>query len=253
MTIIVDQIGGGANGTSGYTFLQLVQRLVTEGGMTGGANGGPSTAQNQVGEFGRAVNWINDAWMEIQNMHQDWDWMRSSATVPTVTNQANYPTSQFYNINGVQGLTDFGKWDLITGRNYVTSEGLMSEVFMDYITYDQWRDLYYYGALRFTQSRPIVWSILPTDHSIVLGPVPLVGYTFEADYFRVPSMLINDTDIPILPPQWHRAILYKALTYYGEYEENDGVIDRNQKKFNKIMRQAMVDRLPQVLFGATLA
>lgn len=44
-------------------------------------------------------------------MRQDWDWMRTTATFPTVTGQATYTTTQI-------GLTDFGKWARDTFRNY---------------------------------------------------------------------------------------------------------------------------------------
>jgi hypothetical protein len=89
-------------------FLALVQRLKTECGVSGST---PTSVVSQTGEYGRLVNWINTAWMDIQMMRQDWDWMRTTATFPTVTGQATYTTTQI-------GLTDFGKWARDTFRNY---------------------------------------------------------------------------------------------------------------------------------------
>ena len=252
MTLVVVQniVNSQQEGATGYTFLQLVQRLSIEAGASGV---GPQTTLNQVGEYGRMVNWINAAWMDIQCLHQDWDWMRTSATVPTVTGQANYPLSQMYDINGNLGITNFGEWDKITGRNYANAQGIVSEVFMDWIPYEEWRDMYLYGALRETQSRPIVWSIMPRDHSINLGPVPIVGYTFEVDYFQAPAPMVNDTDIPSLPQQWQLAIVYRAMMFYGKYEKDSQLIADNKLDYDKIMRQAMADRLPMVSFGPALA
>jgi len=71
----------------------------------------PTTVVGQTGEYGRLVSWVNTAWMDIQMMRQDWDWMRTTATFPTVTGQPIYSVSQI-------GLTDFGKWARDTFRNY---------------------------------------------------------------------------------------------------------------------------------------
>jgi hypothetical protein len=232
-------------------FLQLVQRTVVEGGASG-SGVSPSTTAAQSGEYGRFVNWVNSAWLDVQAMHQDWDWLRTSASFPTVTGQANYTMAQISNISGVLGLVDFGMWSQDTFRNYVTAQGVTSEVFMDPISYDDWRNSYFYGALRLTQSRPLQIAVAP-DKSICLGPVPLVGYTVAADYFKAPSVLVNDGDIPALPAQFHMAIVYRAMQFYGKYEKDDGVIAINTMEFNKIMRQLAADRLPQMTFGATLA
>ena len=239
----------------GFTFLQLVQRMVTECGASGaGSNpANPASTVGLTGEYARISNWINSAWLDIQRLHQDWDWMRSSATCNTVTSQANYPLSSFFDINGNSGLTNFGQWIRITGRNYVTAEGLLSEVFMDYMNYDEWRDNYYYGALRLTQSRPIVWSILPSDHSIMLGPVPLVGYTFEVDYFTTPTVMVNDSDFPAMPSQYQMAIIYGAMRMYGRYEQDDQLVADNTMEYNRIMRQMAADRLPPMGMGGPLA
>lgn len=235
---------------SAMTFLQLGQRLASEAGAAGV---GMSTMQNQVGEYGRMVNWINDAWMDIQRLHQDWDWQRTSATVPTVTGQANYPLSAFTDANGNLGLVDFGTWELSTGRNYASSSGITSEIFMDYLPYNEWRDMYLYGALRFTQSRPNVFAVNPADHSIMLGPIPITGYVFEIDYFTAPYKLVNDTDVPILPPQWHMAIVYKAMMRYGKYEKDSQLVADNQIEYMKLMREMLADWMPDVTMGATLA
>lgn len=91
------------------TFLQLFQRLKMECGASGTT---PTTALAQTGEYARLVAWVNTAWMDIQTMHQDWQWMRTTATFPTVTGQPTYTPAQI-------GITDFGMWSRDTFRNYV--------------------------------------------------------------------------------------------------------------------------------------
>lgn len=97
-------------------FLALFQRLKTECGVSGST---PTTVVSQTGEYGRLVNWVNTAWMDIQMMRRDWDWMRRTATFPTVTGQPIYTASQI-------GLTDFGYWARDTFRNYANPTATFS-------------------------------------------------------------------------------------------------------------------------------
>jgi hypothetical protein len=36
-----------------------------------------------------------------------------------------------------------------------------------------------------------------------LWPVPNDVYTFECRYWKIPTPLVADTDVPIIPPMWH--------------------------------------------------
>lgn len=249
MTIIVSTTAGNAPST----FLGLVQRLSIEAGCPGSTGSGPSTTIGQVGEFGRLVNWINDAWLDIQAMHTDWGWLRTNASLVTVAGQASYPMAQISNALGVPGLTDFGKWDTSTGRNYVTASGTASEVYMDEISYDEWRDMYAYGALRQTQTRSIQFAIAPADKSVVLGPYPAAGYTFTMDYFRAPSYMSLDTDVPLIPAQFRMAIVYRALQFYGTWEKDEGVIAQAKAECDRKLRQMNADYLPQMTTGLPIA
>ena len=89
-------------------FLQICNRVKQNCGISGSDM---TNVTGQVGEFLSITNWVNEAWMDIQAMRQDWDWMRKSIAFPTVAHQVNYTTSQI-------GITDFGKWDRNTFRNY---------------------------------------------------------------------------------------------------------------------------------------
>jgi hypothetical protein len=90
-------------------FLQLVQRLRTETKASGSSI---TSVVNQTGEYGRLVDWVNDAWLDIQSEHTDWEWMRTTATFPTVTGRPVNTLTQI-------GLTSFGAWARDTFRNYV--------------------------------------------------------------------------------------------------------------------------------------
>lgn len=221
--------------------LQLANRLMLECGVSGDDM---ATTVDQSKELNRLVSWVNTSWVDIQSQHQDWDWMRQSCSFVTVDHQATYTPAQC-------GVTDFGMWDVRTFRNYETSVGAASEIFLDYMEYDAWRDSYQYGSLRTSYDRPLVLTVTPAK-AIGLGPVPLAGYTVVGDYFAVPTELVLDDDEPSLPEQFHMAIVYRAMMHYGMFEAAPEVMQRGQAEFRKIMSRLERDRLPTMTLGGAL-
>jgi len=225
-------------------FLDLVQRTRLECGVSGT---GPSAVAGQIGEAQRLVAWVSTAWMKIQTKHLDWGFKRLSASFATVNGQATYTTAQA----GIAANT-FGQWIRDTFRNYDTVAGLTSEVFMDYMEYDAWRNNYLYGALRDTRTRPVVVTIAP-DKSLGLGPVPNAAYTVTGDYFKRAIAMVSDTDVPDgLPAQFNMVIVYQAMQYYALYESAPEVYQHGQLEYNKLMAELEADRLPEVRFTGAL-
>ncbi len=222
-------------------FLALAQRVAMECGLRGAV---PTTVSSQSGNLARIVTWANEAWLEIQNERRDWAWMRSSASFATVSGQATYTAAQ-------AGVTDLGMWARDTFRNYVTTVGTRSEVFMDFLPYDAWRNMYQYGANRFTTSRPIVIPIMPAI-DLGFGPVPSGDYTITGDYYRSPSSLAADTDTPSLPTKYHMAIVYRAMMFYGGFEAATEVYQRGETEYRRLMRGLSADQLPEMTFGGAL-
>lgn len=229
-------------------FLSLCQRMRQECGISGS---GPTTVVGQSGNLQRIVDWVNTAWIDIQTTHQDWGWMRTSASFVTVSGQATYALGTGTGTTGVSVAT-FGMWNRDTFRNYTTSVGTNSEVFMDFIHYDTWRDSYMYGALRNTTTRPLQMSIAP-DKSICLGPPPTNAYTITGDYYTAPLSMTADTDTPALPTQYQMAIVYRAMMSYGAYESAPEVYQRGELEFGKLMRRITADRIPETTWAGALA
>jgi hypothetical protein len=277
------------------------------------------------------VNWLNDAWLDIQSAHQDWQFLRATCAFPTVQSQALYTPTQ-------ANAANFGQWDMDTFRNYanpvvtlsiaspceaslvghglligdscpffttgalptgvtagatyyvvstptpdtftfsatvggapvnssgtqsgtqtMTSSnitmfaGLRSEIFFgDSISYESWRDNYFYGNLRFTDTRPIEIAQSPAK-ALCLGPIPASGWTVLGDYFKAPSYLVNDTDTPPIDVQYQMGIVYKALISYGMYEEDQSVIGRGEKMYAGFKNRMELNYLPSIRFSGAIA
>ena len=228
-------------------FLQLANRAKSKCRISG-AN--LTTTLSQTGEFARLVAWVNEAWMEIQLSRADWKWMRNSMTFPTVGDQATYTLAQIESTG--TGFSDFGNWELETFRCYTTSVGTNDEMELSWIDYNAWRNTYQIGATRTTDTRPSQFTVTPAL-GIGLGCTPADGYTISGDYFKVATEMAADADIPALPEQFHMAIIYKVMMYYGVSEAKPEVYDEGNDSYTRMMERLELQQLPTMGMGGALA
>ena len=218
-------------------FLELVQRTCKECFVTA-----PTTVVDQTGMAERMVGWVCDAVTDIETAHSDWGWMFKAFSFSTIAGQSEYTPVQC-------GITDHENWDLEQIRNQVTSVGTDSEIFMDQIDYNTWRDAYLYGATRNVRSRPLQFAISPTQ-GLCVGPVPDNLYTVTGKYYRISQTMdvTNDNDVPLMPSNYWMMIVYKAMMYYGSAMNAPEVYARGEIEFGKKMARISNNRLPEMSF-----
>lgn len=229
-------------GNGGMNFLQLLQALQRESSTSGTV---PSTCQNQVGDFARLVNWLAAAWMDIQNQRPDWFFMQQPVQFNTVTGQSSYTAAQ-------AGLTSFANYKINAFRQYNPALGYGSEQRLNFMTYESFRDMYQYASMRTTQAMPVVFTV---DYSknFLLGPIPDQVYVVNGLAYAQPTALVNDTDTPTMPPQYHMAIVWRALMYYGQFEAAPEAYSHGQNEYTRLMDRLLADQLPVIGFGEPLA
>ena len=196
------------------------------------------------------VDHVDEAWMDIQMAHTDWGWMRAPASFVTVAGQAVYPLGTTAGTVGVSEAA-FGEWARNTGRRYLTAVGTNSEIPVGYVPYEYWRNAYQLGAPRNVPIPPTCLSISPTK-AICLPPA-LAGYTVTLDYFQAPTHLVSATDEPSLPSQFHMAIVYRAMMFYGSGEVSPEAYNEGEAEFTKMMARLDSARLPEVVFSGALS
>ena len=236
--------------------LSLANSLIVE---CGAGNVVLTTTLNQTGEAARMIGWLDAGWSEIQTAHDDWEWMRSSvilgAGVSFVPASGGF-NAQFGTNPGQLGITidEFGgKWVQDSFRNYVTTTGITSEIFMDRLDYDIWRDGYFYGALRNAKTRPVVISVAP-DKSLCFGPPSDGSYTITGDFYLSPTPMVQDSDTPLgLPTQYHMLIVYRAMKKYAMYEAAPEVMQRAEMEYDRMFRELDSNYGPKVRMGGALA
>lgn len=230
-------LGGTASATA-MTFLALVQRLGVECSINGT---GPVSVIGQVGQMGRLVNWINSAWLEIQGLHDNWNFMREDFSFNTIADVGDYPTESAI------GLADMSEWHKDSFRVSRTDLGPIDEQFIVEWDYETFRDTYRYGEQ--IAGRPFVFAERPQGGDIWLGPKPDAVYTVTGEYQRSPTVMVMDDDTPDIPKHLHMIIVYKAMIYYGLYEAASEVLGRGELQYNILMAQLERRELPGITVG----
>jgi hypothetical protein len=223
-------------------FLDLVRRLQSECGVSGSPLAGVSTAS---GELVKLINWVSAAWLDIQSMETEWQFMRQSFSFNTTIQKFSYTPAQ-------AGITSFANWKRDSMRVYLTSAGAGGETYLPWIPYDSWRDSYQFGARRTTYSRPIEHSIDPVKN-LVLGATPDAIYTINGEYFSQPVLLGLDTDIPVIDTQFHMMIVYWAMEHYGYNEVAEEKLTEARLFGGPLLSRLRFRYLPEITIGGALA
>lgn len=231
-------------------FLQLVQMTKREAGISGTM---PATVQNPVEEIARVAGWVNAAWIDIQTLHTEWEFMRTPFSFNTVVGQGQYTPIQANAVAAVRpGVSDLGSWKLDSFRRYLLSGGVAGEQYLPYLGYNTFRNMYLFGQMRTTQAPPVTFTVDPTKN-LILGNVPDAIYNINGEYYAIPYSLVADADEPDMPSQFHTAIVWKAIAHYGMYEAAGEAVQRGEKEYSAMLSRLEADQLPQITFGAPLA
>lgn len=236
------------------TFLQLVNRLAVEAGVTGSASA-VSTTVAQTGEAGRLVGWIRTSHTEIQSRH-NWRWMRSTFSVPTVSGTDAYAYGACTDTRLSSLITRFKRWIPFSEdgapnmTQYLASTGVSGEMYMTYLPWENFRSIYKRGTQN--NGQPVIFTIDPQNR-LVFGPKPDAIYTVQGEYQMSALVFAADSDVPEMPSDYHDLIVYRAMEKYGTFHEAPEVLARGQREGARVMRQMEATQLPQLVTGQPLA
>lgn len=209
------------------TFLELCQRYRQE---VGAAGSGPAAVTGQNGEYKRLIDWIVQAWREIQMDEARWffSWAQASVDVDASFRDYSPPTNM-------------GVWDATT--LYLGEQKLAA---MDW-------DVFKVRYREDSQAPvPTVITQLP-DGTLRLDTTPSAAGKLTFDYFRTPQELVNASDTPRLPKQYHMLIVYRAMQYYALYENAPEVMSAARRGDEELLDKLMQRQTPPVTLGGPLA
>jgi len=225
-------------------YLSMVQRLHSEAARQGTT---PATVVGATGFNARLVSWIQTAYEDVQSEHETWLFRRAEFSEVTVSGTSNYSASDW-------AITDLGAWKVNPNPEELSGVRLYSAVAdeqdLEYIPWDYFRSTYKFGSFRSQSGRPTIFSIKP-DMSMELWPIPDAVYTVNGEYYMDMQTMALDADIPILP-DYHMAIVWKALMYYGAFEGAPEVYTHGQEQYEKLLSKLEINQLDKITYGPPL-
>lgn len=234
------------------TYLQLCVDARQECRVAGT---GPTAVTGQTGRLKDIVDWVAQAYTEIQERHGNWRWLRSTWTVNTVASDDTYAYGDCTDSRLSATITRLGNWLLESdgGPNvtsYLASSGVGGEGYLVFLPWDSFRSIYKRGTQ--TNGQPAHITIDP-QNNLVLGPKPDGIYTVSGEYQMSGQSLAADGDTPEMPSRFHRTIVYRAMEKYGAANGAAEVFNRGGFEGARMMRALELDQLPRMTFGGPLA
>lgn len=225
------------------TFLELCAALHREAGISGTA---PSSVVSQVGEANRLVNWVADAWSDIQMSRTDWTFMRGTFTFQTEQGKYSYTTLEC----NIPTVGRFRNFDYNKMRIYQNTLGVSDQTKLNPSFYEDYLDEYLTGQQ--VQSRPICFAVQPENKNLLLGYIPNTVYTVTGEYHKKPQVLAAHDDVPDIPSEYHMMIVWEALKSYANFESAPEVLGQAEKKLKPYKSAMIQDFLPQVKLGRSM-
>ena len=222
-------------------FLTLARTLRNKCAGMGGSSGLPATVISQTGDLGNLVDWVREAWVDLQLARPDWLFMRDEFTGAALAGERVVTTA-----------ASAAEWYSDTFRCYRTADGSNAEQFITMWEYDALRDTYMFGQQ--TPGLPAVFSFRPRDKAILLGPLPDAPVTVTGEYRRAPQVFAADADTPTgLPVQYHMLIVFRAMTKFaGNMAAPEILVDAaNQSEV--LMDSLVRDWTPSISSAGSLA
>lgn len=221
------------------TYLELVNSLVELADIS---NTPLTTLQSQTGVNLRVRNWVKQAWVDVQNLHAEWAFLRQDLSFVSASSQSYTTTAM--------GATTLRKVDQDSLRIYLTATGVADEQPLSYLDWKTFRNTYLYGVRQ--TGRPVAYSIDPNTKTLWLSSNPGTGYTIVGYYWRQPIVLSADADEPACPTEYHMIVVYRALLKYAGFEAAGEVKQEAKENYGALLSGLMVDQLPQLDWPGSL-
>lgn len=211
-----------------------------------------TTVVDQTGRNASLVQWVVQAYEEIQRSQENWRWLRTEFEGQLIADKRNYSA-------GDLSINDrFSHWIIVDDymqpvlTSYKTSDGRAYEQHLRFVEYPMFRSMYDIAAQATQTGRPSVYSI-NGQNELVFYPTPDAGYTVRGLYYKAPQILAQNTDVPEMPQQFHRLIQWEALKLLGTFDEAFTQYPLWERSAVSLMGDLMQHQLPQIRMPGPLA
>lgn len=218
-------------------FLTLCKRVRQECGIAGD---GPPAVTGQSGIYAKIISWVQEALAEVERFHSEWDFDWAAHDAPLVAGQA------FYSPRSDWGLQLRG----IAGGGVHVYRSPASRTWVELCDWDTMRHAR--ASASTVQGLPILAAMTP-DRRLCLHPAPAAGMRIEVEYYREPQQLVEGTDVPRMPAEYHMAIVWRAVMLWCAHDENPALFQSTQANYRALINRMCITQLPQLAMPEPLA
>ena len=214
-----------------YKDLVLLTRLLC--GMQGT---GPSSVLNVQGVEEVLVRMVRDAYVDVQNQREEWNFLLDDGTFST---QIGVDT---YNLTAIFGTPTppLKKYKVDSFRITETNG---SQIYLKNLDRDVLEARYLNDV---QQKLPTQYAINPENNALIFKPIPNGLYTVNFRYWRSPEILSADTQVPLLPLSFHNLIAYAAAAKMAVYLGSPELYQEYSQKANGMLGQLMRMEIPKM-------
>lgn len=209
------------------SYLDLCKALVAELGVAGG---NIAAVTGQSGELGNIVRWVADADLYIHNLWADWKFTWTSG-----------PTGQLVNANGdtISSITDMASE---IERGLVLKAETVSAYRPRWMPWPQFREQFKTRPKQ-TNPTPGYWTVRP-DGVIELSEKVTDNTAWSLEYYRVPTRMVNNNDLSLIPTRFDRIIIARAAIMYGVREDAPEIVSGFAAEYDDTLEKMESAYLP---------
>jgi len=229
------------------TFLELCQRFWQEAGLSGP---GPQSVSNARGMEGKAVRWVQTAWLDIQASRRGWRFLRRWVTVPLQPGQRDYAVMQTGGPVVAPGFAP--DWRLPVeepgAANLIDANGTVYPlVWLDWPSFRS----RYQGVAPSTGQPDTLTQ--PTANILRLNVLPEQACSLQLEYISKPQVLFNNLDVPQIAEHLQPVIIWKALQLYCGNDSATELFQLSALQLKSAMSALLLEELaPPSLTGRAL-
>jgi len=204
-------------------FKTIVQKVNLHAGLQGTVN---SVEGQDYQEY--LAEAVRSQYVNLQDERNNFKFLRETIEF-TLTTDTEY-TNEFLTSSLDHGIA---RWK----RGSVLRNG-ENQKEIPYDTYWENRDRYEGN----TNSNIVTFKEYPPAALVV--PSPEAGDVIRADYYRTPQVLEKNTDVPLIPEEFHYLLVWAALEDVAAYLGNQSIYERHSFKHDKLVNKFMRSQVP---------
>jgi len=213
------------------TFLELARDVRKYCGIQGS---GPTSVVSAEGIEGFIVEAIADAYIDIQNYRDEWQWAEGVQGFNLQTGKTNYTVAEIFGVS-TEPLKDYDLNSFV-----ITVDGQKK-----YLQYMDREALEYFYLNTTDNDIPRNFSIERSNNSVIIQPPPKQVYAVTFRYQKNPEVLTQDTQVPRLPRAFHQLIMYSAAAKVAVHLNIPELYTSATTKANTMLGQLMRMYLPK--------